>query len=882
MRPDKRRPTWPFLFVLLGLFVLSVAAPRSWEKVARKSSLKLPPMAADRDSVQPMPDDHAATHRRGGQPTPARPSAPRSQAGSSATAALGGSPDDTGRVYTGDERHGSSGAPLVAEPGPAVAHEVGSTRPFDWADGTQRIALRPTNPRPADLTPAPATPHDPFDDLLYDEQWQLERSPDELSGPRLRVETIPVPFVGLWQAPSALIERLVELKADEHAGAWATRTIGLIEELTGLDADQPAEARGVLAELRHMEAQVASLLERIGRGPAAGRLARARYALLRHLDAWEPVAALVDSGTAAAAPTTRVACPPDPGALETCLAQVDALFESAPEGAPWRDYLLLDALSTMARRSSDQRAAHDHQLARQVLKRLASQRMTEAQRRFITAGPLAALHDHLREWASEPIEATQFLAELARYEQSSRVSDARIVAATLERLTFSPLDDARRLAERVDHHYRNANFRASIHADLLARLLPQPGPTFQPVRERVQGSPVVGNSVTSTRLDVRLIPDDSRLRLALVARGQMLANTSLLDSLATLRSNGRAQFEALKLLELTTQGILASPTLVDAQSRLRLTSVDTDLDPVPLVGSLAQSLARQQFDQQRFGAQRRIEQRVRREAGDRFEVLASQQIDAANARFEQQFIEPLERMSLGPHVVALRTTPERLLVRLRLASDDQLGSHTPRPAAPADSLLSVQLHESAMNNVFAQLELDGRQFSFGELHRWIGEVFNREVISDPDSIREEVEIRFAPSDSVWVRANDDRLDIRIHVAELRKDADRWRNFTVRAVYLPDPDVPAALVREGTIELIDLEASTRGQIAVRSVFSKMFSRERRWHLLPARLVANPQLADLEVTQFVLRDGWIGLAMGPRRAGAHREGDGQSRQSLATSR
>ena len=37
MSHQPRSPVWPFLFVLSCLFVLSVTAPRNWERIARKS-----------------------------------------------------------------------------------------------------------------------------------------------------------------------------------------------------------------------------------------------------------------------------------------------------------------------------------------------------------------------------------------------------------------------------------------------------------------------------------------------------------------------------------------------------------------------------------------------------------------------------------------------------------------------------------------------------------------------------------------------------------------------------------------------------------------------------------------------------------------------------
>src|SRR6185503_17881716 len=39
MKPKKRSPIWPYLGILVCLFVLSVTAPRAWDRMARHESL---------------------------------------------------------------------------------------------------------------------------------------------------------------------------------------------------------------------------------------------------------------------------------------------------------------------------------------------------------------------------------------------------------------------------------------------------------------------------------------------------------------------------------------------------------------------------------------------------------------------------------------------------------------------------------------------------------------------------------------------------------------------------------------------------------------------------------------------------------------------------
>ena len=51
-----------------------------------------------------------------------------------------------------------------------------------------------------------------------------------------------------------------------------------------------------------------------------------------------------------------------------------------------------------------------------------------------------------------------------------------------------------------------------------------------------------------------------------------------------------------------------------------------------------------------------------------------------------------------------------------------------------------------------------------------------------------------------------------------------------------------------------------QVALRGVFSKVLAQRPHFDLLGNVLVRDNRLHDLRVTQFVVRDGWIGVSIG----------------------
>ena len=102
------------------------------------------------------------------------------------------------------------------------------------------------------------------------------------------------------------------------------------------------------------------------------------------------------------------------------------------------------------------------------------------------------------------------------------------------------------------------------------------------------------------------------------------------------------------------------------------------------------------------------------------------------------------------------------------------------------------------------------------------------------------------------------------IARLSTAARDWHNFAMRVYYRPgSTELSGELVREGPIHLSGDGLSTRSQLALRGVAAKVFPRNRSLSLIPERVAAHPRLKDCEISQFEIQDGWVGVAVGPKR-------------------
>jgi hypothetical protein len=419
------------------------------------------------------------------------------------------------------------------------------------------------------------------------------------------------------------------------------------------------------------------------------------------------------------------------------------------------------------------------------------------------------------------------------------------------------------LGDRINTHYRNANVRVAISADLVNRLLPHPQTVDENVDDMLMGGRVFGRSQVSTRLNLVLFPDRQQWIMGLEAQGNVDSRTETKRGPAVFHNAGRARYLARKLLLMDHRGLRTEDAEAAAISNADLTRLETDLDGVPVVNLLVRAIARQQYDSKAGAAKWEAEDLLADRVQTRLDEEVDKQLGQATDKFRTQVLEPLESLGLRPETVDLETTQERLIARYRLAGYHQVGAFTPRPQATADSLLSVQIHESTLNNIVSSLQLNGSETDLPSLFREIARRFRRTGYQVPEDVPTDVTLRLADRDPISLSCSDDRIHVTLRIARLEGgDHNVWRDFEVRASYAPDVQgLHVRLVRDGYVRLKGRRLSMGDQVALRGVFSKVLAQHPQVDLLGNVLIRDNRLRDLRVTQFVVRDGWIGLSIGP---------------------
>ncbi|MCS7237856.1 MAG: hypothetical protein NZ899_06255 [Thermoguttaceae bacterium] len=472
-----------------------------------------------------------------------------------------------------------------------------------------------------------------------------------------------------------------------------------------------------------------------------------------------------------------------------------------------------------------------------------------------------ALARRLPVW-QEVVAGRPFALEIAeaieQYEAAGSPHEGTRLARLIETRARTLGED--QVHRQLEDYFRNGNIRWEVSETLLNRWAkPQPVRTHR-IRDYILGRPVFGESETVSQVRFALVPDPHRLRCRLVVTGQIRGLTQSLAGPATFFDRTYGNFVGWKEIELTERGLQIGAPQVRANQRVELRGLKTDFDGIPLLGAIAHEIALAQRERSMPEATAEARQKLIARITQQFEAEASPRLARLEELVERRLLRPANRLGLQPAIVQASTLEDRLVARWRVAAFDQLGANTPRPRLPAEAMASFQIHQSAVNNVLARLQLAGRTFTPAELQSQLAELLDWPELVGCESSREDVVISFAPADPVMVHFQEGRVTIELQVARLEKQPHVWENFRVRVSYRPETvDGQPAFVRDGVVSLSGESLSLKDQLALRGIFSKRFSKEKTWPILPKLFRESPEFADVRLCHLVLEDGWFSWAV-----------------------
>ena len=702
-------------------------------------------------------------------------------------------------------------------------------------------------------TPAASEPAEPKVESIN--RYQVDENSVENREPK-------EPVLATWPVARQLLDQLDQLDdvigpnagADQRSFAvlaWSRRVRDIVMAIP--NSPRLGDARvgsllGDLAGLRDIAASNAGILTNDQQRIAWLQTA---YAVERRLAVWQPVHA-INSGTEPA--TQHVT--DDEISVSAAMNAVESEFAITGDANGWRRFLNIDEMRR-AFTSGDEASKTD--VAQQFLNRLQWPTLTEEQRTWLNGETFQQLAGAVRPWASSAIDYSSLLHQIERTESNAIDLVTSEIAESMRSLRYASHPRAKQLANNLDVHYRNANLRLAISDRVINHLLPEIPSRRVPVRTNMLGSRVTGVSQVTSKLSVDLIPAENEWRLSLLTDGRVLTRSVGRRGPAAVSTASRNQFGASTPITIKPTDVALGRSVVDVRGGSRLRGINTDFDGWPLIGSLVRGIAESEYWQKASLSDRIAGNRMRSEIGGQIDEDIQARLDEATEKFSKSVLGPLVSLQLQPRVMDMQTTESRLIARYRMAGDWQLAAMTPRPRAPSDSLLSVQVHQSAMNNTLEQLFVQSTPQPIEELMQQCLDLLGiRQGL--PEDLPRGVKIQFAKHRPITVEIEDGRVWMTLRVIRLQKENGMsLRNFIVRASYQADFDgLHAFLVRDGHLSISGPRMSMRQRLPVRAIFNKVLSPTQQVSLSNPELLAERLPAETVISQIELRDGWVGLA------------------------
>ena len=457
-------------------------------------------------------------------------------------------------------------------------------------------------------------------------------------------------------------------------------------------------------------------------------------------------------------------------------------------------------------------------------------------------------------------ETGRLLDALERFETNQSPVDAHTASQALATLGTLAPDEPRRLATATRDHYAAANLRVAVHRQFVERLLPESEIDRGAVDDMILGRQVRGRRTVERTTGVRFVPDADELSFDLEVRGHVESRTVTESGPVALTSRGVSAFTVRKPVKLSAVGLLFGAASGVASNRSQLAGIETSFDSVPLMRSLVRTMAKNQHDEHLPEANREVVDKIVARACREVDQQAESQFVEMSQRIRGKVWAPLVKLGLEPTAVGMETTADLATVRLRLAAAGQLAAHTPRPRGPDDAMLAIQLHESSLNNAFDRLGLAGRRLALEDLFRLLAEKAGREAVF-PEDLPEGVTVAFAASQPLRVSFRDGLVHLRLALDAIESGRRAWYDVIVQVAYRPrSGPTQVWLDREGPVQLSGPGHQGRIELALRTIFGKVFPKERPLPLFPAELAEHPKLVGMPVSHLAVTDGWLALALG----------------------
>jgi hypothetical protein len=480
------------------------------------------------------------------------------------------------------------------------------------------------------------------------------------------------------------------------------------------------------------------------------------------------------------------------------------------------------------------------------------------------------------------------------------------ILGVLDGLGLSP-----RFVAAVRGRLAQPNVEAVISSSFVQRMPQRRANEVRPVRDCILGTTIIGAACTSTQVAYRLSSSPNAISLAIHLTGAADSNNNGYNGPVRIKTRGRTTYTASSNLFLNDEQFTASPVVAVADTNTRIQSINKTGGQfgARLVEKIAWRRAGEQKGQAERISSRHTEERVRRE----FMETVARDLGILRQRYEREVRAPLIRRGIEPQQLQVGSEPTGAFIGTTLATSNQLGADRSPPRPRAGSDVSLQIHESAVNNYLvlalasariSQEEADVAPALEGDVPNWIklmsvarprlaaaaatgAEIVEEaqetiaQVVQGEADEREPDEPKAPPfkpysitlnaEAPASIRLDDGKLAVRVRAARLMSDDAEYFNWDFIITYqLTTEDDRIVLRRIGDIEVFPTgfdpawdKQLTAQQSGFRSTLAKnMNARARTGQGFPSEIPIEPirttRFGTLLLHELQADDGWLTIS------------------------
>lgn len=461
--------------------------------------------------------------------------------------------------------------------------------------------------------------------------------------------------------------------------------------------------------------------------------------------------------------------------------QPRSLGSGLPEGATAEISAGLSTLYSAAK-SADERLAAADQLRTLLSKDDLAPIRSAVERRIdlVSAGIQAMQTEALSDEDKARVEA--IIAATNRYEDTCSAADADAARAAWRDLRENEAVMAA-IRPVFMSQYFNHNMHVTLSESMLARFVSDYRTDHGTIAECILGAWVTGRQTTNANVTADIKRSTGQGMFELRLNGQVISNSQGRKKPATIFTRGTHTFRVDAPVYFDGQTLSTGQARMDVQTRNQTVGVKTDLDWIPIFGSIARKIARQEAAKKRGQSEQIAARKIANRAMPEFIKEVNERFAEANASIQQDLFDGLNKKGVGPDTISSRSSESHLGISSRTIGGARLGG-TPQPFSPLPEGIAIQLHETALNNIIDGLEMDGRtipedQF-FDELSQAFSDLLQREIKFDggDDAAADEpapddppATFALSQSDSIRVRFEDDTIVLVLQTGIIQEGKD---------------------------------------------------------------------------------------------------------------